>query len=193
MNQSDVHTCKTGIHEEEVSKLVYTLFTCKPVVCGISIYFFLNKCRYCLTFYTYKDAYLLLSAHACMHFYLNGIQCIHQWMVVYALDPISIKNAYMHEQTTIGIHEEEEPKLVYTLFCCKPVECTFKDVLHRHTLPFRLWVICNSLSHSMSYAFAISNIYNVYYTCITAFWCPGGIYAVQVYLLKTWHFTLCGL
>ncbi len=31
------------------------------------------------------------------------------------------KNAYMHEQTTIGIHEEEVPKLVYTLFWCKPV------------------------------------------------------------------------
>ncbi len=31
------------------------------------------------------------------------------------------KNAYMHEQTTIGIHKEEVPKLVYTLFCCKPV------------------------------------------------------------------------
>ncbi len=27
----------------------------------------------------------------------------------------------MHEQTTIGIHEEEVPKLVNTLFCCKPV------------------------------------------------------------------------
>ncbi len=31
------------------------------------------------------------------------------------------KNAYMHEQTTIGIHEEEVPKLVYTHFWCKPV------------------------------------------------------------------------
>ena len=30
-------------------------------------------------------------------------------------------DAYMHEQTTIGIHKEEVPKLVYTLFCCKPV------------------------------------------------------------------------
>ncbi len=27
----------------------------------------------------------------------------------------------MHEQTTIGIHEEEVPKLVYTLFLCNPV------------------------------------------------------------------------
>ncbi len=27
----------------------------------------------------------------------------------------------MHEQTTIDIHEEEVPKLLYTLFCCKPV------------------------------------------------------------------------
>ena len=32
------------------------------------------------------------------------------------------KNAYMHKQTTIGIHKEDVPKLVYTLFCCKPVE-----------------------------------------------------------------------
>ena len=31
------------------------------------------------------------------------------------------KNAYMHEQTTIGIHEEEVSKLVYTLFFCKAV------------------------------------------------------------------------
>ena len=31
------------------------------------------------------------------------------------------RNAFMHEQTTIGIHEKEVPKLVYTLFCCKPV------------------------------------------------------------------------
>ncbi len=35
---------------------------------------------------------------------------------MYELDPILIKNAYMHEQTTIGIHEEEVPRLVYTLF-----------------------------------------------------------------------------
>ena len=28
---------------------------------------------------------------------------------------------FMHEQTTIGIHEEEVPKLVYTLFWCRPV------------------------------------------------------------------------
>ncbi len=27
----------------------------------------------------------------------------------------------MHEQTTIGIYEEEESKLLYTLFRCKPV------------------------------------------------------------------------
>ena len=27
----------------------------------------------------------------------------------------------MHELTTIGIHEEEVPKLVDTLFWCKPV------------------------------------------------------------------------
>ena len=31
------------------------------------------------------------------------------------------KNAYMHEKTTIGIHREKVPKLVYTLFWCKPV------------------------------------------------------------------------
>ncbi len=31
------------------------------------------------------------------------------------------KNAYMHEQITIGFHEEEVSKLMYTLFCCKPV------------------------------------------------------------------------
>ncbi len=33
------------------------------------------------------------------------------------------RNAFMHEHTTIGIHDEEVhvPKLVYTLFCCKPV------------------------------------------------------------------------
>ncbi len=33
------------------------------------------------------------------------------------------RNAFMHKQTTIAIHEEEVPKLVYTLFCCKPVQC----------------------------------------------------------------------
>ena len=31
------------------------------------------------------------------------------------------RNAYMHEPTTIGIYEEEVPKLVYTIFWCKPV------------------------------------------------------------------------
>ncbi len=35
------------------------------------------------------------------------------------------RNAFMHEQTTIGIHEEEVPKLVYAHFWCKPVK-------HRH-------------------------------------------------------------
>ncbi len=32
------------------------------------------------------------------------------------------RNVFMHEQTTIGIHEEEVPKLVYILFWCKPVK-----------------------------------------------------------------------
>ena len=31
------------------------------------------------------------------------------------------KDAYMNEQTTISIHKEIVPKLVYTIFCCKPV------------------------------------------------------------------------
>ena len=31
----------------------------------------------------------------------------------------------MHEQTTIGIHEQEVPKLMYTSLWCKPVECLF--------------------------------------------------------------------
>ena len=35
-------------------------------------------------------------------------QCVHQIL-------------YMHENTTIGIHKQEVPKLVYTLFWCKPV------------------------------------------------------------------------
>ncbi len=41
----------------------------------------------------------------------------------------------MHEQTTIGVHEEEVAKLVYTLFCCKPVmkdhHISDKDKDHR--------------------------------------------------------------
>ncbi len=47
------------------------------------------------------------------------------------------RNTFMHEQTTIGIHEEEVPKLVYTLFWCKPVKmdygvlmCNINSVLH---------------------------------------------------------------
>ncbi len=32
------------------------------------------------------------------------------------------KNVYMHELTTIGIHKEEVPKLVYTIFWCKPMK-----------------------------------------------------------------------
>ncbi len=64
---------------------------------------------------------LLLSAHA--HAFL------WEWdsMRTPRCDGIHIgsifhKNAYMHEQTTIGIHKVEVPKLVYTLsFWCKPV------------------------------------------------------------------------
>ncbi len=37
------------------------------------------------------SSYCCLLMHIEMHFYWNGIQCVHQWMVVYALDPISIK------------------------------------------------------------------------------------------------------
>ncbi len=66
---------------------------------------------------------LLLSAHAYMHFYLNGIQCVHNHSLLYTLDPIYLyRNAFMHEETTTSIHEEEVPKLMYTLFWCKP-EC----------------------------------------------------------------------
>ncbi len=31
------------------------------------------------------------------------------------------RNAFMHGQITIGIHEEEVPKRVYTFFLCKPM------------------------------------------------------------------------
>ena len=35
------------------------------------------------------------------------------------------RNTFVIEHTTIGIHEEEVPKLVYNLFCCKPVIWSF--------------------------------------------------------------------
>ncbi len=54
-----------------------------------------------------------------MHFYWNGIPCIHHLN----------RNAFMHEQTTIDIHEEEVPKLVYPLWWGKPVGrvCRWQD------------------------------------------------------------------
>ncbi len=44
------------------------------------------------------------------------------------------RTAFMHEQTTISIHEEEEPKLVYTRFCCKPVNRGYWDALSSNWL-----------------------------------------------------------
>ncbi len=75
---------------------------------------------------------LLLSAHAYMHFLLK-------WdpMRTPKCDGVHIgshfhKNAYMHELTTIGIHKEEVPKLVYTLFWCKPVVYIMVYTQHMH-------------------------------------------------------------
>ena len=39
----------------------------------------------------------------------------------------------MHEQTTKGIHEEEVPKLMYTISWCKPVQCR-KPAKQAHTV-----------------------------------------------------------
>ncbi len=45
---------------------------------------------------------ILLSAHACMHFYGKWIQCLRHHTSVYALNPIPIK-MHVHEQTTIEL------------------------------------------------------------------------------------------
>ena len=59
---------------------------------------------------------LLMNTYCCLlmhvHILWNGIQCIYHCSLVYSLDHIQLQ---MHEKTTIGIHEEEVPKLVYTL------------------------------------------------------------------------------
>ena len=51
---------------------------------------------------------ILLSTHACIHFYYTDV-CIQVHFN---------KNAYMHEQKTIGYLGEEVPEWVYALFWC---------------------------------------------------------------------------
>ncbi len=48
--------------------------------------------------------------------------CMFAFLLKHRIGSHFHKNAYMHEQTTIGIHKEEVPKLVNTLFTVlKPV------------------------------------------------------------------------
>ena len=74
---------------------------------------------YMSVFYTFCSFWVLHTSLQQKRVYTSlgpsCAQCIHQILLLSA-------RACMHfEQTTIAIHEEEVPKLVYTLFWCKPV------------------------------------------------------------------------
>ena len=47
----------------------------------------------------------------------------------------------MHEQTTIGIHRELVPKLMYTLFYCNPVITKWENCLQPQRCYFRKWFL----------------------------------------------------
>ncbi len=75
---------------------------------------------------------LLLSAHTCMHFYSNGIQCVHRGVCIHAWADNNIIWC-----THFG---QEEPKLVYTLFWCKLVWHACRHLSMIHTLiPYMDW------------------------------------------------------